>query len=73
MWNHAIQMHRRMKSLHVIPPTFTGDEFADLSIYIRAVSILGEREERYMYPGNPSEGENYSKASNVISAMLKIR
>ena len=62
MWNHAIQMHRRLKSLHVTPPTFTGNEFADLSIYIRAVSTLGEREEHYMYPGSPKEGEELFKS-----------
>ncbi|MHB8581186.1 MAG: c-type cytochrome [Ignavibacteriaceae bacterium] len=57
MWNHAIKMQAMQKSSNIKVPIFKDDEFADLSSYIRAVSVYKSKDIKYMAPGNPSNGK----------------
>jgi cytochrome c2 len=57
MWNHAAQMHKKLKSSKIQMPLFKGNEFADLAAYLETVSTFGNRNKNYMLPGNPVEGE----------------
>ncbi|HQT91627.1 MAG TPA: hypothetical protein PL001_06320 [Candidatus Kryptobacter bacterium] len=61
MWNHSVQMHRRGAVKSVKLPTFSDNEFADLTAYIRKASSLKSEEEIYSYPGDPVLGEKLFK------------
>ncbi len=61
MWNHSILMHNRGVSKGVKLPTFSDNQFADLTAYIRSASSLKSDEEIYSYPGNPVRGEQLFK------------
>ena len=61
MWNHSTLMHRRGTARGVRIPTFSDNQFADLTAYIRSASSLRSGEEIYSYPGNPVRGEQLFK------------
>jgi len=61
MWNHSSRMQSRGAARRVKLPTFSNNEFADLSAYIRKASSLKTEEKIYSYPGNPVLGERRFK------------
>ncbi len=61
MWNHSNLMRRRGVRRGIKLPTFSDNEFADLTAYIRAASSLKSEERIYSYPGSPTLGEKLFK------------
>jgi len=57
IWNHGPEMEVQIKKQNLARPTFTGQEIADISAYIRAVSAWTTREKIYLSPGNPNDGK----------------
>lgn len=57
MWNHGPAMDKLMKKIGVKRPWLSGEEMVDLSAYIRQTSRGAPREEVYMSPGNPKQGQ----------------
>ncbi len=57
IWNHGPEMQDMMSDMGIERPKFTGQEIADISAYIRAVSEWTMREKIYLSPGNPNDGK----------------
>jgi len=55
MWNHGPKMQEELKKSGVKYPTLTGQDVADISIYIRQAT-MGNSEIR-MIPGDPGKGK----------------
>lgn len=61
MWNHSVEMHKKGVAKTIKLPTFSDNEFADLTAYIRKASLLKSEKEVYAYPGDPVLGEKLFK------------
>ena len=61
MWNHSVEMHKKGVATRVKLPTFSKNEFADLTAYIRKASSFKSEKEIYSYPGDPAQGEKLFK------------
>ena len=55
MWNHGPSMQEKMKELKMLYPALTGENIADITAYIRQVTLT--ETEIKMSPGNPSKGK----------------
>ncbi|MFQ6617422.1 MAG: c-type cytochrome, partial [Fidelibacterota bacterium] len=64
MWNHGLEMEKKMEWLGIKFPEFQGKEIIDLMSYIRKASKESVEEKIYMVPGNPAEGEKIFKSKN---------
>ncbi len=54
MWNHNPLMHEQIKKMGIKYPTLSGQDVADITVYIRQASIGGS--EVRMAPGDPANG-----------------
>jgi mono/diheme cytochrome c family protein len=50
LWNHSVVMHEKMREFHVAPPTFEGNELADLIAFLYFLNYFDE-------PGDPRNGK----------------
>ncbi len=50
LWNHSVVMHERMREFRVAPPTFDGNELADLIAFLYFLNYFDE-------PGDPRNGK----------------
>ncbi len=62
MWNHSTLMHERGIRKGIRLPSFSDNEFADLTAYIRGASSLKTEDKIYSYPGSPVRGEQLFKS-----------
>jgi mono/diheme cytochrome c family protein len=66
IWNHGPRMQKKMEEMGIERPSFTGQEIADLSAYIRAVSEWEARERVYLSPGDPRAGKEIFEKKGCV-------
>jgi len=59
MWNHLSKMWKKMEDMGISPPTFSGDEMADVIAYIYSIHYSGE-------PGDPIRGKGIFSSKGCI-------
>jgi cytochrome c551/c552 len=65
MWNHGPSMQEKMKELKMTYPALTGENIANITTYIRQVTLT--ETEIKMSPGNPSKGKNVFKKKGCFN------